>query len=75
MDAGRGDPVVGEHPLGVLDPGAREPLRAEGERGECGLEQDPAFLPLRDRVTLHHPFPAPHLLGEPGADPAGGVDA
>ena len=74
VNADRGDPVEPLHALHECGTHAGQPLRAEGERGEGRLEQDPLGLPLVHVVALHHALPAPHVLLVPGADPGGGVD-
>src|SRR6266542_3470968 len=75
MDPGGRDPVVGENPFGVLGAGPREPLGAEGERSEGGLEQDAALLPLAHRIALHHAVPPADLLVEASSHPACRMDA
>jgi hypothetical protein len=75
VDAGRGQVAERQQPLLVLGAGAGQPLPTEGQGRERRLEEDPLRLPLVDGVALHDPLPAAHRLVEPGADPAGGVDA
>src|SRR3954452_8020274 len=70
----RGDVAEVGDPVRERRSDARQPLGAEGERGEGRLEQDALRLPLIHVVALHHAVPAAHLLLVARADPGGGVD-